>query len=198
MNLGIGTLLSGGTLAPPEGSVSPLAQRDGRGDRVGTPRWWSPRSMPPCPCRRSLAPRSGTRAGRVWHLRPPDARCASHPVNRGVRYCCLRCCLAAPSRPDSCVNLAYRLSGHSCQKPRVIPALGPQSSVNQRVSWCPRAGVVVPYCCLRCCLDRQRPTRAAGPGWASVRVVGASGIRHPLSARAQCADPRSGYRTRDS
>src|SRR5665811_2156728 len=47
MNLGIGTLLPWGTLAPPEGSVSPLAQRDGRGDRSGTPRWWGPRGPPP-------------------------------------------------------------------------------------------------------------------------------------------------------
>src|SRR5665811_1559251 len=30
------------------GSVSPLAQCDGRGDRVGTPRWWNPGSLPPC------------------------------------------------------------------------------------------------------------------------------------------------------
>src|SRR5450759_1699331 len=76
MNLGIGTLLPWGTLALPERSVSPLAQRDGRGDRSGTPPWWGPRGPPP-PVRcldDAAVPRKRQEA-----IPATVARCASHP-----------------------------------------------------------------------------------------------------------------------
>jgi len=49
--------LSGRTTRPTGGSVSPLALRDGRGDRVGTPRWSEPEGSLPA-----------YRVGRAWPL----------------------------------------------------------------------------------------------------------------------------------